>query len=243
VTESVPSRRAFLQLAGAAVAGLAGVAGPASGAHGDDVPDHVTVEYDRETIRDYQPQLVVEGVEPQPIAFYGLHATSEEFSTNVVAGFTKYPYQSGLTSRDSHLGDHEPVYVFYDETSGEITRVLFSAYHWFKGVATGDQLQIADPHRPILEVHPEYHHYLIYAGAGTGTLIETGDLLGEIDGWLANGMESELALSQPHDPYAMRGRETWWRHSTGNYVDAFLRSLWFNAGLGPRASVSEVSTW
>lgn len=243
MTVEDPSRRELLHLAGAATVGLAGLTGSASASHGDSIPAHVSLEYEHETIRDYQPQLVLENVEPKPLAFYGLHATSDEYSTNVVAGFTKYPYQQGYSSEDSHLGDHEPVYVFYDEATGDITRVLFSAYHWFKGVVVPDDLQIADPHRPVLKPHRKHHHYLLYSGPSTGTLVETRDLQSAIDGWLQNGMEEQLALSQPHNPYAMRGRGTWWRHTSGNYVNALLFSIWHDLGLGPETAVSEVSTW
>jgi hypothetical protein len=211
-------------------------------------PDGVTVEYDEDVITEYQPQLILDGVEPDPLAFHALHATKRDSSMAAVYGFVQYPYQRGVTSEDSHLGDHEPLIVFYDESNGEVVRVDYAAYHWFRGWAEGSAFRYADDakHQPILRVDPTYHHYYQYQGSYPGETLEVRDLTASIGGWLSNGMEEDLATSQPYDPWAMLGRESWWKHTPGNWFNAFFKALWFNlgfAGARDTSDLSGVSTW
>lgn len=222
--------------------------GTVAGEHDTRAPDNVTLSYDDALIAEYQPQFVLDGVDPRPLAFHALHAESSESTLNAVYGFTRYPFQEGLTSADSHWLDHEPVIVWYDQASGDVEQVDYAAYHWFRGSLRPGALQFADEaqHRPILRVDPRYHHYYAYTGELAGERIERRNLIESIDSWLSNGMESELALSQPFDPYAMLGRESWWRHTTDNRLEAWGKALWFNLGLsGARdtADVEEVSVW
>lgn len=249
---SGPSRRDVLKAGAAVGVGSLGVATAISNvaaSHRDGIPDHVTVTYDEDLIKRYQPQLVLEGVEPQPLAYHALHAESSESTLNAVYGFVQYPYQEGNAGRsDSHLGDHEPVIVFYDQSTGDVVRVDYAAYHWFHGWAPADSFQYADAdqRRPMLRVDKSYHHYYIYSGGFAGDRIQVENLLESIDGWLSNDLEDELALSQPFDPWAMLGRESWWKHTTMNWLDAFLKALWFNLGLSSAtetADVQGVSTW
>ena len=245
------SRRSVIRGLGAGVAGV-GVAAIASNevaaSTGRESPQYVTVEFDEAAIRRYQPQLVLEGVEPEPLAFHALHATSQESTLNAVYGFTQYPYQGGVTSADSHLGDHEPIIVFYDDSTGDVVRVDYAAYHWFRGSAAAETLQYADAdqRRPMFRVDSRYHHYYVYSGGFPGTRLEVEDLTESLDSWLANGLDDSLATSQPYDPYRMLGRESWWMHSAGNWIDASLKALWFNLGVSDARETSdlqEVSVW
>lgn len=250
------SRRAVLRATapgiglGGGVGAVAGLAQLAAAEHSErGPPDHVTVSYDDARIAEYQPQLVLDGVSPEPLGYYGLHAESEESSLNAVYGFVKFPYQEGRLGRaDGHLGDHEPIIVWYDSASGEVERVDYAAYHWFHGWAPADAFQYADEaqKRPMVRVDPAYHHFYIYSGAAAGERLERENLLEGIDGWLANGLEENLALSQPFNPWDMFGRESWWRHNRSNRIDASLKALWFNLGLADASKtsdVSEVSAW
>jgi hypothetical protein len=235
--------------AGAAGVGFAAISsGEVAASGGRESPQYVTVEYDEAIIKQYQPQLVLEGVEPEPIAFHALHATSSESTLNAVYGFTKYPYQEGVTSADSHLGDHEPIIVWYDDSTGDVVQVDYAADHWFRGSVAPETLQYADEdqRRPMFRVDPRYHHYYVYSGGFPGTQLPVEDLTASLDSWLANGLEESLATSQPYDPYRMLGRESWWKHTTGNWIDASLKALWFNLGLSDARETSdlqEVSTW
>lgn len=245
-----PTRRDVLRgglTSGAAALAVTSVSAPAAAAPRE-APSEVTLSDDDALLAKYQPQLVLEGVEPRPLAFYGLHAESTESTLNAVYGFVQYPFQEGLARQDSHLGDHEPIIVWYDQTTGDVERVDYAAYHWFRGTRSGDALHFADDdrHRPLFRVDPTYHHYYDYRGDLPGEQIERRSLLEAIDSWLANGLEDDLAPSQPFDPYAMLSRPTWWKHTTGNWFNATLSALWFNLGLSDATStadVQEVSAW
>lgn len=259
---SVPgsSRRDVLKAtAGAAVPGGAsaaivlgsavGVAAAAHDDHRENLAETVDWSDDAALIEPYQPQFVLEGVDPEPIGFYALHAEHENRDLAAVYGFTRYPYQAGNVGRtDSHYGDHEPIIVFYDTTTGEVARVLYAAYHWFRGTALPKALTFADDQdrRPVFRVDPDYHHYYIYDGPLPGRRLEVRSLLDYIGGWLDADAEGELALSQPWDPWDMLGRESWWRHTTGNWIQAVFGAIWFNIGISgatETADVEEVSAW
>lgn len=242
-----PTRRDVIR-ASLATAGSLTIVGAAAADHREYQPSEVELSDDDALLAEYQPQLVLDGVEPRPLAWFGLHAESTESTLNAVYGFVQYPYQEGLSQQDSHLGDHEPIIVWYDQTTGDVERVDYSAYHWFRGTASADQLTFADEarHRPLFAVDPTYHHYYQYQGELAGERIERRSLLDVIDSWLSNGLEEELARSQPFDPYEMLSRSTWWRHTAGNWIDASLKALWFNLGISDAretADVQEVRAW
>jgi hypothetical protein len=245
------SRRRLLATAAKAAASIAGAGTIASVASADGertVPSDVTLSYDKSKIREYQPDLVLQDVDPRPYGTWALHAESTDSGLNAVYGFTKYPYQEGETQYDSHWLDHEPWIVWYDDATGQTERVDYSAYHWFHGFANADQVAFATDarKRPVLRVDPQYHHYYLYSGELAGELIETNSLLAKIDDWLANGMDEELALSQPYNPWEMFGRESWWRDTAANTYEQFTKALWFNLGLTDATATSDldgVSLW
>lgn len=247
------NRREVLATTGAVlVGGLAGVSASTSTAaadHADAQPDHVTLSYNETLIKQYRPSLVLEGVDPRPTALHALHAESSKSDLNAVYFFAKYPYQEGSAGRsDSHLGDHEPMIVWYDSTTGNVARVDYAEYHWFRGTALPENLAFADAaeHRPVFRVDPKYHHYYLYSGDLPGSDVEISNLLESMPNWLENDLENELALSQPYDPYQMLSRSTWWRHSRSNWVDATLKAIWFNLGVSDATATSdaeEVEAW
>lgn len=242
------SRRDVLKASVAVAVGSTALATAPSGASAREAPDHVTVSYDDALIQRYQPELVLDGVEPLPSAFHALHAESSRSSLNAVYGFTKYPYQSGVSQQDSHLGDHEPIIVWYDQSTGDVERIDYAAYHWFRGTAGPSAIQFADgkQRKPVMRVDQSYHHYYLYQGELPGSELERRNLLNSIETWRNEGLDEELAPSQPNDPWAMLSRESWWRHNAGNWLDATLKSLWFNLGLSDAretSDVEEVSTW
>lgn len=242
------SRRDVLR-AGAGVATLSIVGGTASASHAErGAPEEVTVEYDETVIKEYQPSFILEDVSPDPLAYHALHATSTGASINAVYGFVQYPYQEGISSQDSHLGDHEPLIVWYDEATGDVERVDFAAYHYFRGTLLAEELEFEDDarRRPRFRVDPRYHHYYRPTRDVAGERLEVRNLLDSIPTWLDAGLEEDLAITQPYDPYDMLSRESWWRRTAGNWIDASLKAAWFNLGMSratETAEVSEVSAW
>lgn len=237
------SRRDVLRAGAALIASGLSFSSLANAEHGDHIPDHVTLSFDEETIKKYQPDLVVEGVDPAPIAMHALHAESENSGLNAVYCWTLYPYQEGKTDHDSHLGDHEPIIVWYDAASGDVERVDYAAYHWFRGDARADEFSYATDarNRPTFRVDPDYHHYYQYHGGVPGERLQLENLLESIDNWLNNGLEEPLALSQPYDPWQMFGRESWRQESSRTSVDLALKKLWFNLGLSGAKETADAS--
>jgi hypothetical protein len=245
------TRRDVLATAGTVAISIGGVASTSSVASADgerSVPSDVTLSFDKETIREYQPEFVLQSVEPRPYGVWAVHAEKQGSGLNAVCGFTRYPYQSGTTSYDSHYLDHEPWIVWYDAATGETERVDYAAYHWFRGHAFRDQLEFATDarKRPVFRVDPNYHHYYLYSGSLAGERPEVNSLLDAIEDWLANGMDEELALSQPYDPWAMMSRDSWWREEARHSFETVLNALWFNLGASDARATSDldgVSLW
>lgn len=242
-------RRALRGLArGLSGAAALGVVGTATVAAARSAPDHVTVSYDEGLIKTYQPSLVLENVQPEPQAFHALHATSTKSSLNAVYGFAKYPYQEGIGRQDSHLGDHEPIISWYDPSDEEVVRVDYAGYHWFRASLSEGAIPTATDarQRPLMAVDPTYHHYYGHDGPLAGTRLDVEDLTSSIDRWLAEGLDSELALTQPYNPWDMLARRSWWRDTAGNSLDATLKALWFNTGLSGATETSDldgVTAW
>lgn len=239
------TRRGFLTTAGSAVTAATLSTGSASASHNTTVPDHVSVSYEPAVIREYMPSLVLDGVDPSPDAYHAAVVRSAEYTTDCVVGAVKYPYQDGRTQLDSHLGDREWFYTFYDDQTGDITHANYTVWHWYKGRVTPDLLQFDDGN-PVFEVDDRYHHYRVYSGAAAPETLPVEDLTESLSGWLSNGLESELAPHQPWNPWRMRGRESWWKHSWENYFDASAAAWKYKLGWVDTTVDQEhatISTW
>ena len=225
----MPSRRAFLSrlgAAGMAVAGLTTLSGPAAALARDEYkPDHVTLSYDQALLERYRPRLVFEDdSRDQLIGLYGWYATSPEFDTDVAVYWASYTHQTGVTDFDSHYGDHEPLYVFVNSTTGEVQRVVYSAYHWLKGTTVTDR-----EHPQFAVIHP-WHHYI--QTTTEGVLVGVDDLHSVFDSWLTNGLEEDLATGSVVNPWSMLSRGDWWRRgSFGLSRGELLASVYYRLGL------------
>lgn len=204
------TRRQYLKVLGAGAAGgaaLPAVSGLAAADHGEQQPSHVTLEYDQAFLETYRPMLVLRELDVKPLALYSWKATSPEYDTAVGVYWAEYTHQEGVSEYDSHFGDHEPVYVFVDEQSGDVEEVVYSGYHWLAARTRTPDLY-AETH-PKLHVVSPWHHY--FTTTEQGTLVETGDLTSEFQAWLDNGLEDDLAPGTVVNPWRMRTRSDWWR--------------------------------
>lgn len=205
------NRRDFLRrlaAVGAGSVGLTATISPAAALARDEYkPEHVSLDFDRERLERYRPRLVFEEASrDQLIGLYGWYATSPEYDTDVAVYWASYTHQEGVTDFDSHYGDHEPLYVFVDSVTGEVQRVVYSAYHWLKGTTATSR-----EHPQFTVVHP-WHHYV--QTTTEGLLVGVDDLHGVFDSWLANGLEEDLAPGSVVNPWSMRSRSDWWRRGS-----------------------------
>jgi hypothetical protein len=230
-------RREFLQAAGAVAGGGTVFSASALGKHFDEQPEHVTLEYDESTLKRYRPELVMPAAaEEKLIGIYGWVARSPERDTSVAVYWASYSHQDGwLGNLDSHYGDHEPVYVFFDEDG--VTQVMASIYHWIAGRAPGTEIPLVDDTHPQLRVIEPWHQYT--AAGQPGEFFDVDDLGTVFDSWLDNGLEESLAPGAVTNPWTMRSRPDWWRRGTvGLSINATLVDAMMAVGVGTVGSLS-----
>jgi len=125
-------RRQFLRGVGALA--LGGGVATAAAAQSDPIaearPEHVTHEFDKPTLKQYRPQFVVREVDRAKLqGLYGFVARSPEYDTDCCVYYQEWSHQEGLSPfapplSDSHYGDHEPFYVFYDSETGDVREIV-----------------------------------------------------------------------------------------------------------------------
>jgi hypothetical protein len=238
------SRRSFLRVVGQAAAGLTGLGrirrvAASEFPHWRAQPEHVTLYYDRATLREYQPRYQIQPADQEKlISQFAWTATSPEYQTDCHVYWTEYTHQDGFSVYDSHNGDHEPVYVFADSETGSIETVVASVYHWLRGTADATTIPTTDT-RPHLRVMNPHHHH-------TAPTPDTGlydpplrSLLAPANGhdtrftdWLAGptdvqGMAHDLYPGATTNPWVMLGRDHWWRDiAAGLSIDALIVKTW-----------------
>lgn len=231
-SESV-GRRGFLVTAGAAAGAVLGSAQPVTADHPTQKPSHVTTRYDEDVIRRYQPSLIVDGVEHEPYTYASMVVESPEYDLSCVVGFHRYTHQTGFSSEDSHYGDMEPVYVFFDSATQTTVQVVYSGYHWFQADAYSNTLRFSDSseERPILRVVPPYHHYTTEFSttevSDVATDIPISDLTGRYSEWLTDEeLEDEIRDGAVYTPWRMQDWDSWWDPTAMSEIEAALRRLY-----------------
>lgn len=224
--------------AGAVGTGAVGTVA-ATGDHAHlDVPEHVSISTDPADIEPWQPRLSWPQYPDQdPLAFYGMRVSSPDFHDDCIVGFHKYESQEGVSSQDSHDGDHEPIYVFFDADSGDVTNVVCSGYHWFRSSIPASSIRLVDTdagQQPVLQVQDPWHHHLLISPEQNrdGRTFELRDLNASISAWLTNGMAGDLRTDQPFMPWRMRNADDWWREGTLNDIEILMKKMWVTVGIG-----------
>lgn len=239
------SRRQYLASAGAAVAAAVGLSSRASAAGVPELatPDSVTLSYDEERLRKYQPRMITSTENrPRITGLYGYIAEDSERDLTAYAYWLQLTHQSGLpgVSQDSHLGDHEPVYVFVD-ADGVPTSVVYSGYHHYaaaKSLGEDDLVadRAADPtHVDALRITDPYHHYL-FDPAATSGFVDLDDWLSVRDSWARNDFYAKTENAAVDDPFTMLTRDTWWADGTR---DRQFALLWRFVGIGGASAADE----
>lgn len=246
-SRATATRRQVLRGAGAtAVAGLgtATFSGPtAAQASQYDVPSDYTQSFDREFLERYQPLLVTSSPEVRSnlMGMWGYKVTSPDSDYAVAAYWAKYATQAGLSipltdiviGADAHAGDHEPVYLYVDEVTGEVDRVVATGYHHFAMEVSGENAHLTKDRDPDRETHVSldvvdpWHHYQLVEG-DRGFFPDLYDWTAARDNWVRDGIYDTTALYAVDNPYVMLERDSWWDRDTTDYQFA---KLWLALGL------------
>lgn len=217
------------QAIGGVAAGAAALASPGTAAAADNPEDYRTevepgvyLVYDEAELLTLEPYLKTAHLDHQPAKVAGWIATtgSENLDetgaedTNIAEFWVEYHTQSGVSPWDSHLGDHEPIYVEYEPTpSGpEIHRILYSGYHWITARTAAPPTAedgAGNPH-PTLMVNKPYHHYFTTTETGRFLSDDVGmsNLHSHLQGWLDNGWPVHVPAVL--NPWVMSWRGSWW---------------------------------
>lgn len=203
---------------------------------GTSADSEIRVEWDREWLERYQPYLVTaREVRLRGPIHTGYKVTSEDYQFDWACYWLQLSHQDGLplVTQDSHLGDHEPAYVAVDKQSGEVDRVIYSAYHHFAGEvrnrnATLQQHRADFPSHITLVVIDPWHHYSHATNEG-GALFELHNWLDRRDRWIDNGFYEKTASEAIESPETMLDRGTWWDENTLDYRFA---AIWRRLGFG-----------
>lgn len=221
------TRRQFLKTGGAAV--VTATIGPtaASASHTEDIPEHVTIEFDETTLQRYKPRLVTRHLDFKPTALYGWTVRSPEYDTDVMVYWAEYVAQDGVLPSspwlpdDNHRGDHEPVLVEVDSETGDVRQVHASVYHWIKGTWLPGTVALYNDTQPQLKPVNPWHQYTTTADPGRD--VDLRNLEDVYAAWLNNGLESALVEGANTRPWMMRTRGHWWQDTAAGYsVDAAL---------------------
>lgn len=185
----------------------------------DNRPDHVSCSYQESTLEDYRPNLIVSHLESEPSTIYAQYCTSSERSEDVAIYWAYYPVQVGFSSEDSHDVDREPVYVFIDSSSGDVNRIVYSEFHYIKGVEESPNL--VDDNNPILYVESPHHSY--NSSDGSGSYIGLSDFSNVHQGWHDNDWGADIEVTA--DPYEIDSRDSFW--DDDNAVWDFRVAEWY----------------
>lgn len=191
--------------------------------HPDTQPDHVTLTYDESWLQTYRPMLVLRELDVRPNSMHAWRATSTEHDLDVGCYWAEYPYQQGVSEYDSHLGDHEPIYVLVDG-NGDVDSVIYSGYHWL--AARTESPTLYDGTHPQLYAVSPWHHYLMTGEQGE--FVDLEPLTESFSSWLDNGLEDDLDPGSVVNPWTMTARSDWWREDiTGVSFNAlYIRALY-----------------
>lgn len=200
----------------------------------------VDVDYPHDWLQRYRPAFVTDRQTMQRSeTVYAHRATHPETDAKVACYWHRMTHQDGLPviGSDAHLYDHEPCYVFVED-SGTVDRVVYTAYHHFAGVLDGLQLtqslrenEDGEPTHVQLEIINPWHHYLPRTDPSEArvTLVDVeGDAEATyLDTWQTRGIFDSTADEAIYDPWTVADRGSWWDESTWDYRVA---SMWHSVG-------------
>lgn len=247
----VVSRRGFVRAVGAAIGSLlvsTGLTRRARASHDTGDPGHVgDPVFDEALLAEYKPKLITGDLEVEPTSIHGfaVRSTRDSIDTTALTYWVEYPVQLDASGFASHIGDHEPVYVFVrnEGTTDEyIDKIVYSGYHWLAAESRSPRTDDGtDAGRPVLYVHPQYHHYSVARARNdprSGREYALKDLTSSLPRWL-DDPDFHDALSEDYqgrgspayNPWIMLDKASWWRESGLSNYEQAIRFAWLWFGI------------
>lgn len=248
-SQATISRREMLRyLAALGVAGVGGqsAVGPASASHPDQTPSHVSAPtFEKELLERYKPLLLTHDLDVQPSSIHGFVVRSDQENTTALCYWVEYPVQLDKSGFASHIGDHEPFYVFLalEGTTDEyIDDVVYSGYHWMAAESNAPPTDTGeDDGQPRAYVVPEYHHYSIGKARSSprpGEELPLKDLTQSLPTWLddehfhrALAEDWKGRGSPAYNPWMMHSKTSWWRKEGLSNTEEGIRRMWLLFGI------------
>lgn len=221
-------RRQYLKALGATATALAVAPSSASASAYSAQKDYVTLTYDKSVLKEFRPLIVERNLDDRFEDLYGWVATSTERETNCCVFFGWREEQNGVSRFDSHHGDREPILVFYDPDTREVTDYAVDGYHYSRALYQPQQLDFYDGK------HAKFHAVAPWTFYRTtteeGVYIGLADLHDRYKPWLDNGWEIHRPAAV--NPWVMLKRDHFWRDdAAGVSVNQLFWRAMFKAGL------------
>jgi hypothetical protein len=223
-------RRHYLKTLGATATALA-VAPSSTSAAGPyrDQPEYVSLVYNESVLEEFRPLVVTRTLDVTIDPLYGWVATSAEQDLNCAVYFGWRPTQAGVSEYDSHPGDREPIYVFYNPNTREVDEVVVDGYHYIASRYPASSLSFTDgTHARFQAVNP----WAFYRStAEEGVNIDLANLHNRYETWIDNGwgVHRESVVN----PWTIRERGHWWRDTAaGVSVNRIIVGAGLRLGLG-----------
>ena len=233
MSRRLPTRRDAIRATALSGAVLLG-AGSATVSGEIDSDSDATISYDEERLERYQPLMSLSlDARDKLTGVYGYVAEYDDEDVDVLCYWSRYAVQEGISwiPWDSHQYDHEPVYLFVDE-SGDVEELAYTGYHHYVAREEDpdlEEVRADEPTHISLDVVSPWHHYRI-GETGSGAFYDVRDWTSARSEWEEYGFYEGTSRAAVDDPIVMRDRSSWWEDGS---LDARLSSIRLLLGLDP----------
>lgn len=196
-------------------------------------PDDVEIHWDGYRLWKYQPLLKMDATTRKRFdGLYGYVATSDEKDTDVMCYWSKTEtvksLPAGNQNLSSNVGDHDPIYVFVNNETGEVDRIVYSGYNLDAAEVqpSEDQLKqdrVGSPTHATFTVVSGWHHYR-HTPDNIGHFVELKSWPEVRETWLNNNFSLDAAAVE--NPWELQNQSDW--RSDDGLVS--LTGIWLGIG-------------
>lgn len=198
-------------------------------------PEDAEISFDEYRLRKFQPRFIMtQDARRRSQGLFGYVMESAEHDTFVCCYWHQMTHQEALpmASANSHLGDHEPVYVFVDEDSEEVETVVYTGYHWFAAEISGEDANLSQaragyPTHVNLRVVDPWNHYT-HEPDERGAFVDIESWGSHREAWKRNGFYDPAEVESIENPWTMLDRDGWWADRS---INKQMAGVWRRIGI------------